>query len=45
LIVPVGIIIDTGVNAGEKDIAGKLIPRRTLFIADYKDYKQAGASN
>jgi hypothetical protein len=45
MIVPVGIIIDTGVNAGEKDIAGKLIPRRTLFIADYKDYKQAGASN
>jgi hypothetical protein len=45
MIVPVGIIIDTGVNPGEKDTAGKLITRHTLFITDYKDYKQVGASN
>jgi hypothetical protein len=32
-------IIDTEVFPGTTDSAGKRITRRTLFIADYKDYK------
>jgi hypothetical protein len=39
LVVPVGMIIDTEVFPGSTDSAGKRITRRTLFIADYKDYK------
>ena len=39
LLVPVGMIIDTEVFPGSTDSSGKRITRRTLFIANYEDYK------
>jgi hypothetical protein len=39
LVVPVGTIVDTEVFPGNTDARGKRIALRTLFIADYKDYK------
>ena len=39
LVVPVGMVIDTEVFPGSTDSAGKRVTRRTLFIANYEDYK------
>ncbi|MGD0547591.1 MAG: hypothetical protein ABR991_07150, partial [Terracidiphilus sp.] len=45
LVVPIGVIIDTTVNPGGRDAAGKPVTRRTLFITDYKNYQLAGPAH